>query len=40
MMRLLPKLERTQNKDGSWGKVHVDERTIVVARILTTIGEL
>jgi hypothetical protein len=40
MMRLLPKLERTQNKDGSWGKVQVDERTIVVARILTTIGEL
>jgi hypothetical protein len=40
MVRLLPKLERTQNKDGSWGKIQVDERTTVVARILTTLGEL
>jgi len=40
MTRVLPKLERTQNRDGSWGKVQVDERTIVVARILATLGEL
>jgi len=40
MKRLLPKLERIQNKDGSWGKVNVDERTTVVARILDTLGEL
>lgn len=40
MARLLPKLARTQNKDGSWGKINVDERTTVVARILTTLGEL
>lgn len=40
MNRLLPKLERTQNKDGSWGKVNIDERTTVVARILATLGEL